>query len=146
VPKKDLPRFYREQLFANEVMLLPYYTIADPVLPSVQYDGWCSLCPRAHGERHPSSHEGGTDPSCGPRLQVARTDAPLRVPASRHGGLHLHDRKPLGHQRGQLVPMIAQAIQHLGHRRLHPLERHVPAAQRLLPEGLPQPLDQVQVR
>jgi len=25
VAKKDLPRFYREQLFANEVMLLPYY-------------------------------------------------------------------------------------------------------------------------
>ncbi|MEX2286551.1 MAG: type ISP restriction/modification enzyme [Planctomycetaceae bacterium] len=25
VKKKDLPKFYREQLFANEVMLLPYY-------------------------------------------------------------------------------------------------------------------------
>ncbi len=25
VPKRDLPRVYREQLFANEVMLLPYY-------------------------------------------------------------------------------------------------------------------------
>ena len=25
IPKKDLPRVYREQLFANEVMLLPYY-------------------------------------------------------------------------------------------------------------------------
>jgi predicted helicase len=28
VPKKDLPRVYREQLFANEVMLLPYYIAA----------------------------------------------------------------------------------------------------------------------
>jgi len=25
IPKRDLPRVYREQLFANEVMLLPYY-------------------------------------------------------------------------------------------------------------------------
>lgn len=25
IPRKDLPRMYREQLFANEVMLLPYY-------------------------------------------------------------------------------------------------------------------------
>ena len=28
VPKKDLPRFYKEQLFANEIMLLPYYIAA----------------------------------------------------------------------------------------------------------------------
>ena len=28
IPKKDLPRMYREQLFANEVMLLPYYIAA----------------------------------------------------------------------------------------------------------------------
>jgi predicted helicase len=28
IPKKDLPRVYREQLFANEVMLLPYYIAA----------------------------------------------------------------------------------------------------------------------
>src|SRR5207245_3972492 len=28
MPKKDLPRMYREQLFANEVMLLPYYIAA----------------------------------------------------------------------------------------------------------------------
>ncbi|MBI5759372.1 MAG: N-6 DNA methylase, partial [Planctomycetales bacterium] len=28
VPKKHLPRLYREQLFANEVMLLPYYIAA----------------------------------------------------------------------------------------------------------------------
>ena len=27
-PKKDLPRMYRQQLFANEVMLLPYYIAA----------------------------------------------------------------------------------------------------------------------
>jgi predicted helicase len=28
IPKRDLPRMYREQLFANEVMLLPYYIAA----------------------------------------------------------------------------------------------------------------------
>lgn len=28
IPRKDLPRMYREQLFANEVMLLPYYIAA----------------------------------------------------------------------------------------------------------------------
>jgi predicted helicase len=28
IPKRDLPRVYREQLFANEVMLLPYYIAA----------------------------------------------------------------------------------------------------------------------
>ena len=28
MPKHDLPRIYREQLFANEVMLLPYYIAA----------------------------------------------------------------------------------------------------------------------
>src|SRR5260221_9137979 len=28
IPKKNLPRMYREQLFANEVMLLPYYIAA----------------------------------------------------------------------------------------------------------------------
>jgi len=28
VPKKDLPRMYRQQLFANEIMLLPYYIAA----------------------------------------------------------------------------------------------------------------------
>ncbi|MCP4644825.1 MAG: N-6 DNA methylase, partial [bacterium] len=28
VPKRDLPRMYREQLFANEVMLMPYYIAA----------------------------------------------------------------------------------------------------------------------
>ena len=28
IPKKNLPRVYREQLFANEVMLLPYYIAA----------------------------------------------------------------------------------------------------------------------
>ncbi len=31
VAKKDLPRFYREQLFANEVMLLPYYVAAQNI-------------------------------------------------------------------------------------------------------------------
>jgi len=28
IPRKDLPRMYRQQLFANEVMLLPYYIAA----------------------------------------------------------------------------------------------------------------------
>src|ERR1019366_6151643 len=28
ISKRDLPRVYREQLFANEVMLLPYYIAA----------------------------------------------------------------------------------------------------------------------
>ena len=28
IPKRNLPRVYREQLFANEVMLLPYYIAA----------------------------------------------------------------------------------------------------------------------
>ncbi len=28
IPKRDLPRMYRQQLFANEVMLLPYYIAA----------------------------------------------------------------------------------------------------------------------
>jgi len=28
IPKRDLPRVYREQLFANEVMLMPYYIAA----------------------------------------------------------------------------------------------------------------------
>src|SRR4026207_567893 len=28
IPRKGLPRMYREQLFANEVMLLPYYIAA----------------------------------------------------------------------------------------------------------------------
>ena len=28
IPKKDLPRVYKEQLFANEIMLLPYYIAA----------------------------------------------------------------------------------------------------------------------
>lgn len=31
VARKDLPRFYREQLFANEVMLLPYYVAAQNI-------------------------------------------------------------------------------------------------------------------
>jgi len=28
IPKKDLPRMYKEQLFANEIMLMPYYIAA----------------------------------------------------------------------------------------------------------------------
>jgi len=37
VKKKDLPRFYKEQLFANEVMLLPYY-IASQNIEHEYYD------------------------------------------------------------------------------------------------------------
>ncbi len=37
IPKRDLPRAYREQLFANEVMLLPYY-IASMNIEHEYYD------------------------------------------------------------------------------------------------------------
>src|SRR4051812_33904813 len=37
------------------------YTIADPVLPSMQHNGWCSPRPRSHGEQRPSIQGGGTD-------------------------------------------------------------------------------------
>jgi hypothetical protein len=30
------------------------YTVADPVLPTVLYDGWCSLRPRSHCEQRRS--------------------------------------------------------------------------------------------
>ncbi len=36
IPKKDLPRMYREQLFANEVMLLPYYISA----MNIEHEYW----------------------------------------------------------------------------------------------------------
>src|SRR3954451_10015567 len=35
------------------------YTVADPILPTMQYDGWCSPCPRSHGEQLPSIPGGG---------------------------------------------------------------------------------------
>src|SRR4051794_40977768 len=31
----------------------PWYTVVDPVLPSLRYDGCCSLGPRSHGEHRP---------------------------------------------------------------------------------------------
>jgi Rhodopirellula transposase DDE domain len=40
---------------------LVYYTVVDPVLPSLWYDGCCSLGPRSHGEHRPLFLEGGTD-------------------------------------------------------------------------------------
>src|SRR4051812_45539118 len=36
------------------VMKVEDYTVADPVLPSVEYDGWCSLRPRSHREQRRS--------------------------------------------------------------------------------------------
>ena len=49
VPKKDLARVYREQLFANEVMLLPYYIAALNIEHayyerSGEYEGFEGLC------------------------------------------------------------------------------------------------------
>ncbi len=49
VPKKDLPRVYKEQLFANEVMLLPYYIAALNIEHAYwektgQYDAFEGLC------------------------------------------------------------------------------------------------------
>jgi hypothetical protein len=37
------------------------YTVVDPVLPSLWYDGCCSLGPRSHGEHRPLFLGGGTD-------------------------------------------------------------------------------------
>jgi predicted helicase len=49
IPKKDLPRMYREQLFANEVMLLPYYIAALNIEHAYfeltgQYESFEGLC------------------------------------------------------------------------------------------------------
>jgi predicted helicase len=49
VPKRDLARVYREQLFANEVMLLPYYIAALNIEHayyerSGEYEGFEGLC------------------------------------------------------------------------------------------------------
>jgi predicted helicase len=49
IPKKDLPRKYREQLFANEVMLLPYYIAALNIEHAyfeltAQYEAFEGLC------------------------------------------------------------------------------------------------------
>ena len=49
VPKKDLPRVYKEQLFANEVMLLPYYIAALNIEHAYwertgQYEAFEGLC------------------------------------------------------------------------------------------------------
>src|SRR3954463_2819564 len=63
--------------------------------------------------------------------------------SSRHGWLGLHHRKPFRHQRGQLISILIQVIQDLGYRTLHLLERLVPAVQCLLPQELPEPLNQV---
>ena len=49
IPKRDLPRVYREQLFANEVMLLPYYIAAMNIEHAYleltgQYEAFEGLC------------------------------------------------------------------------------------------------------
>ncbi len=49
IPKKDLPRMYRQQLFANEVMLLPYYIAALNIEHAYfertgQYESFDGLC------------------------------------------------------------------------------------------------------
>src|SRR5579883_1979325 len=59
--------------------------------------------------------------------------------------LVLEDVELLGHQAVQFREVAVQVIQHLGHRILHRLERLMPPVQRLLPQELPQPLDQVEV-
>jgi predicted helicase len=49
IPKRDLPRMYKEQLFANEVMLLPYYIAALNIEHAYfeitgEYQGFEGLC------------------------------------------------------------------------------------------------------
>ncbi len=49
IPKRDLPRVYKEQLFANEVMLLPYYIAALNIEHAYfeitgEYQGFEGLC------------------------------------------------------------------------------------------------------
>lgn len=49
IPKRDLPRVYKEQLFANEVMLLPYYIAALNIEhayfdQTAQYEPFEGLC------------------------------------------------------------------------------------------------------
>jgi serine/threonine protein kinase len=73
-----------------------------------------------------------------PTLRRDHIPLPQRLP--------VHDRKLLAHHTGQLRLVLRQMIQHRRHRRLHLLERLVPAAQGPLPQKLPQALDQVQVR
>src|SRR5512135_77940 len=55
------------------------------------------------------------------------------------------DLELLSHQRVQLLAVLVQMIQDPRDRRLHLLERLVPARQRLLANELPQPLDQVEI-
>src|SRR5512142_2779558 len=67
------------------------------------------------------------------------------TPAISLSGVRREVSKLLAHQAVQLTAVTLQVIQHLGHRRLHRLERLVPAVERLLPQELPPPLDQVQI-
>src|SRR5512135_2783471 len=55
------------------------------------------------------------------------------------------DLELLPHQRVQFLPVLVEVIQDPRDRRLHLLERLVPARQRLLAQELPQPFDQVEV-
>src|SRR4051812_16273388 len=53
--------FDRVEAVAEAAMLAAGYTVVDPVLPLLWYDGCCSLGPRSHGEHRPLFLGGGTD-------------------------------------------------------------------------------------
>ena len=53
--------------------------------------------------------------------------------------------KLLRHESCQLVPIVCQVVQDLGHCRLHGLECFVPLPEGMFAEKLPQTFDQVQV-
>src|SRR3954463_1289270 len=81
---------------------------------------------------------------------VGRDGEVIPAPPGSSGRVHwqlvvLEDVELLGHQAVQFRAVAIEMIQHLAHRILHRLERLVPAVQRLLPQELPEPLDQVQV-
>ena len=87
IPKKDLPRMYRQQLFANEVMLLPYYIAALNIEHAYyeltgEYEPFHGLCfvdtlELAKGQaEHVRVHDGGERAARGAR------DARRRLPWS----------------------------------------------------------------
>ena len=70
LPEGDLVYFLTDTVATLDLSpIFAYYTVADPVLPSVRYDGWCPLGPRSQGEQRLSLQEGGTDCLCGLRLR-----------------------------------------------------------------------------
>src|SRR5512135_435201 len=83
------------------------------------------------------------------KLKGLRSEG-VRTPSSstRRGDREVlisEDLERLPHQRVQFLPVLVEVIQDPRDRRLHPLERRVPARQRLLAQELPQPFDQVEV-